>query len=117
MLKKRIIPCLDVKNGKVVKGINFVKLVDAGEPSEQAKIYNENGADEIYSYVAHGVLSGKALEKIENSQIKELVLTDSIQVSEEVKKAKKIRHISIAPLMGEAIKRIHSDSSVSALFD
>ena len=47
MLKKRIIPCLDVKDGKVVKGINFIKLVNAGDPSEQAKIYNENGADEI----------------------------------------------------------------------
>ena len=47
MLKKRIIPCLDIKNGRVVKGINFVKLIDAGDPSEQAKIYNDNGADEI----------------------------------------------------------------------
>jgi imidazole glycerol-phosphate synthase subunit HisF len=47
MLKKRIIPCLDIKNGRVVKGINFVNLVDAGDPSEQAKIYNDNGADEI----------------------------------------------------------------------
>jgi len=47
MLKKRIIPCLDIKNGRVVKGINFVDLVDAGDPSEQAKIYNDNGADEI----------------------------------------------------------------------
>ena len=58
-----------------------------------------------------------ALEKIKNSDIKELVLTDSIQISESVKKIKNIRHISIAPLMGEAIKRIHSDSSVSALFN
>jgi len=47
MLKKRIIPCLDIKNGRVVKGINFVNLVDAGDPAEQAKIYNDNGADEI----------------------------------------------------------------------
>ena len=47
MYKKRIIPCLDIKNGRVVKGINFVNLVDAGDPSEQAKIYSENGADEI----------------------------------------------------------------------
>jgi len=47
MLKKRIIPCLDVKNGRVVKGINFVDLVDAGNPVEQAKFYSENGADEI----------------------------------------------------------------------
>ena len=47
MLKKRIIPCLDVKNGRVVKGINFVNLIDAGDPVEQATIYDENGADEI----------------------------------------------------------------------
>ena len=47
MLKVRIIPCLDVKNGRVVKGINFVDLIDAGDPVEQAKHYSENGADEI----------------------------------------------------------------------
>jgi len=47
MLKNRIIPCLDVKNGRVVKGINFVDLVDAGDPAEQAKIYDEQGADEL----------------------------------------------------------------------
>ena len=47
MLKNRIIPCLDVKDGRVVKGINFVDLVDAGDPVEQASIYNKNGADEI----------------------------------------------------------------------
>ena len=47
MLKKRIIPCLDIKNGRVVKGINFVDLADAGDPVEQAKIYSDNGADEI----------------------------------------------------------------------
>ena len=47
MLKKRIIPCLDVKDGRVVKGINFVNLVDAGDPVEQAKVYSDSGADEI----------------------------------------------------------------------
>ena len=47
MLKKRIIPCLDVKNGRVVKGINFVDLRDAGDPVEQAQIYSNSGADEI----------------------------------------------------------------------
>ena len=47
MLKKRIIPCLDVKNGRVVKGINFINLKDAGDPVEQAIIYNDHGADEI----------------------------------------------------------------------
>ena len=47
MLKKRVIPCLDVKNGRVVKGINFINLTDAGDPVEQAKYYNNTGADEI----------------------------------------------------------------------
>ena len=47
MLKTRIIPCLDVKNGRVVKGINFIDLQDAGDPVEQAKIYSDSGADEI----------------------------------------------------------------------
>lgn len=47
MLKTRIIPCLDVRNGRVVKGVNFVDLIDAGDPVEQAKIYNDQGADEL----------------------------------------------------------------------
>ena len=47
MLKTRIIPCLDVNNGRVVKGINFVDLVDAGDPVEQAMIYDAAGADEL----------------------------------------------------------------------
>ena len=89
----------------------------AGTLCNAAKALKSNGAHEIYSYIVHGVLSGNALEKIKNSDIKELILTDSIQASKLVKNVKNIRHISIAPLMGEAIKRIHSDSSVSALFD
>ena len=48
MLTKRIIPCLDIKNGRTVKGINFVSLVDAGDPVEQAAIYSEAGADELF---------------------------------------------------------------------
>ena len=47
MVKIRIIPCLDVKDGRVVKGINFLNLIDAGDPVEQAKYYSDNGADEI----------------------------------------------------------------------
>ena len=89
----------------------------AGTLCNAAAALKESGAKDIYSYIAHGVLSGNALNKIEKSEIKELVLTDSIQASEEVKNSKNVRHISIAPLMGEAIKRINSDSSVSALFD
>ena len=89
----------------------------AGTLCNAARALRENGAKDIYSYIAHGVLTGNSVEKIQSSEIKELVITDSISASEAVKNAKNIRHISIAPLMGEAIKRISSDSSVSALFD
>ena len=93
-------------------------IVDSGGTlCNAAKALKDNGAKEIYSYIVHGVLSGNALEKIENSEIKEMILTDSIEASKEIKNSKNIRHISIAPLMGEAIKRISSNSSVSALFE
>jgi ribose-phosphate pyrophosphokinase len=104
-----------------VKGKTCILLDDiadsAGTLCNAAKALKNNGANDIYSYIVHGVLSGNAVERIKNSDIKELILTDTIQATEAVKNVKNIRHISIAPLMGEAIKRINSDSSVSALFD
>jgi len=104
-----------------VEGKTCILLDDiadsAGTLCNAAKALKDQGAKEIFSYVVHGILSKNALEKITKSEIKELVLTDSIQASEKIKNSKKIRHISIAPLIGEAIKRINSDSSVSALFD
>ena len=93
-------------------------IVDsAGTLCDAAEALHKKGAKEIYSYISHGVLSGKSGQLIENSKIRETVLTDSILASDEVKNIKKIRHITIAPLFGEAIKRINSDSSVSALFE
>ena len=89
----------------------------AGTLCNAAKALKNNGAKEIYSYIVHGVLSGNAFSKIAESSIKELILTDTIEPSDQIKNTKNIRHISIAPLMGEAIKRISSDASVSALFD
>ncbi|MFL2519881.1 MAG: ribose-phosphate pyrophosphokinase [Alphaproteobacteria bacterium] len=89
----------------------------AGTLCNAANALKNNGAKEIYSYIVHGVLSGNAFSKIAESSIKELILTDTIEPSDQVKNTKNIRHISIAPLMGEAIKRISSDASVSALFD
>jgi ribose-phosphate pyrophosphokinase len=104
-----------------VRGKTCILLDDiadsAGTLCNAAKALKNNGANDIYSYIVHGVLSGNAVERIKNSDIKELILTDTIQATEAVKNVKNIRHISIAPLMGEAIKRINSDSSVSALFD
>ena len=105
----------DVKNKTCILLDDIVD--SAGTLCNAAKALKNNGALEIYSYIVHGVLSGKALQRIADSDIKELILTDSIQATEAVKNIKNIRHISIAPLMGEAIKRIHSNSSVSALFD
>jgi ribose-phosphate pyrophosphokinase len=76
-----------------------------------------NGAREVYAYITHGVLSGGAAARITNSKLKELVITDSIQPTEAVSKAKNIRVLSIASLIGEAIGRTASEESVSGLFD
>ena len=75
------------------------------------------GANSITSYVTHGVLTGKALEKISASKLTELVITDSINNQEKLKACEKIRSISISDLLGEAIKRISEASSVSSLFE
>jgi ribose-phosphate pyrophosphokinase len=77
----------------------------------------KNGAKEVAAYVTHGVLSNGAAANIDKSQLKELVITDTIQATESVAKAKKIRTISLAPLIGEAIRRIANDESISKMFD
>jgi ribose-phosphate pyrophosphokinase len=76
-----------------------------------------NGARSVHAYVTHGVLSGSGVERIRKSPIKELVITDSIQATAEMQQADNIRQLSIAPLLGEAIKRIGLEQSVSCLFD
>ena len=75
------------------------------------------GATKVYSYVTHGVLSGKAVERVNKSSLTKLLITDTIQASETVKKSDKIGVISISSLLGEAIKRISDEKSVSSLFD
>jgi len=75
------------------------------------------GATSVSAYVSHGVLSNGAPERIANSQLKELVITDSISETEQTKAAKNIRRIAIAPLIGEAIARTASEQSVSSLLD
>jgi ribose-phosphate pyrophosphokinase len=77
----------------------------------------KNGAKEVAAYVTHGVLSNGAAANIDKSQLKELVITDTIHATENVAKAKKIRTISLAPLIGEAIRRIANDESISKMFD
>jgi ribose-phosphate pyrophosphokinase len=75
------------------------------------------GAKDVYAYITHGVLSGGALSRVASSRLKELVITDSIQPTEAVRVARNIRVVSIAPLIGEAIGRTATESSVSSLFD
>jgi ribose-phosphate pyrophosphokinase len=75
------------------------------------------GAREVRAYVTHGVLSGGAVARIASSQLKELVLTDSIMATAAIRVARNIRVISIAPLIGEAIQRTSKEESVSSLFD
>jgi len=76
-----------------------------------------NGAKDVYAYITHGVLSGGAVARITSSRLKELVITDSIQPTEAVKKAANIRSLPIATLIGEAISRTAAEESVSSLFD
>jgi ribose-phosphate pyrophosphokinase len=77
----------------------------------------EQGATEVYAYITHGVLSGKAVERVTASRLKELVITDSIQPTADVKTARNIRVLPISNLIGEAIRRTASEESVSSLFD
>ena len=77
----------------------------------------KEGATKVYSYVTHGVLSGEAVERVNKSSLTKLLTTDTIEESDTVKKSDKIDVISISSLLGEAIKRISDEKSVSSLFD
>jgi ribose-phosphate pyrophosphokinase len=88
----------------------------AGTITLAANALVENGAKEVYACCTHPVLSGPAMDRIQNSQIKELVVTNTIVLPEE-KKIDKVTQLSVAPLLGEAIIRVHEQLSVSKLFD
>jgi len=93
-------------------------IVDSGGTlCNAAEALLAQGAHEVYAYITHGVLSGGAVARIASSKLKELVLTDSIQPTEAVKVARNIRVVSVATLIGEAIGRTATESSVSSLFD
>ncbi len=89
----------------------------AGTLSSAATALIEEGATEVSAYVSHGVLSGGAAQRVHDSALKELVVTDSIEASDLVRGCAKTRHVTIAPLIGEAIRRIANEESVSKLFD
>ena len=103
-----------------VKGKNCLLVDDiidsGGTIVNAAKALKEKGAKDVYVYVTHGVLSGNAVEQINNSKIKKLILTDTIDNSNKIKKSSKIVVLPISNLMAEAIKRISNSTSVSDLF-
>ncbi len=93
-------------------------IVDsAGTLCNAAHALKEAGAEDVVAYVTHGVLSGGAVARVEGSALHELVITDSIQPTDAVAASNRIRPLTIAPLLGEAVKRIADESSVSSLFD
>ncbi len=93
-------------------------IVDsAGTICNAAKALKSAGARNVSSYITHGVLSGAAVKKVKNSSIDRLVVTDTIKTTPEIKKTKNIEQLTLAPLLGEAIKRISKEKSVSSLFD
>ena len=77
----------------------------------------KNGANEVYVFISHAVLSGDAAKKIKNSKIKKLVVTDTIDNSKKINNNNKIEVLSVSSLMSEAIKRIANSNSVSDLFN
>ncbi|MCM8731199.1 ribose-phosphate pyrophosphokinase [Hephaestia sp. GCM10023244] len=93
-------------------------IVDsAGTLCNAAAALKQAGAEDVIAYCTHGVLSGGAVARVEASQLRELVITDSIGNEEAIAGPSNVRHLTIAPLLAEAIRRIADESSVSSLFD
>jgi ribose-phosphate pyrophosphokinase len=98
--------------------ILFDDIVDSGGTLvNAAKALIAAGATEVSAYISHGVLSGPAVQRVTDGPLKELVITDSIEQPHEVLNCAKIRTVPVAPLIGEAIRRIANEESVSKLFD
>lgn len=89
----------------------------AGTLTQAAGALKQNGASAIYACATHGVLSGPAIDRINGSVIEEILLTDTIPLGEKAERTSKIKVLTVAGLLAEAIRRIHEDESVSSLFD
>ena len=103
-----------------VKGKTAVILDDmvdtAGTLCKAAEALKEHGANEVHACITHPVLSGPAVSRIRESVLKSLVVTNTIPLREAAQKVDKIKVLSVSDLLGEAIRRIHKDDSVSSLF-
>ena len=92
-------------------------IATAGTICSAAKLLKDRGAKTIFVGATHGVFAGPALERIEEAPISEMVVTDTIPLTEETKKVGNIKVLSVSSMLGEAIKRIHRNESVSSLFN
>jgi ribose-phosphate pyrophosphokinase len=93
-------------------------IVDtAGTLCKAAEALKKNGATKVVAYATHAVLSGSAIENIKNSQLDELVVTNSIPLREDARKCGKIRTLSLGKLLGESVRRISNEESISAMFN
>jgi ribose-phosphate pyrophosphokinase len=103
-----------------VKGKNAVLFDDmidtAGTITQAAAAIKENGAKRVIAACAHAVLSGPALERINDSVLEDVIVTNTIPMDEKQKECEKLTVLSVASLLGDAIKRIHEETSVSSLF-
>jgi ribose-phosphate pyrophosphokinase len=92
-------------------------MVDtAGTLCKAADALKEHGATKVYAYCTHPVLSGNALDNLNSSSLDSLVVTDSIPLSENARKCSKIRQLSLAPMLAEAMRRVSNEESISAMF-
>lgn len=105
----------DVKGKKVVIVDDMIDT--AGTMVKAAEALIKNGATEAYACCTHGVLSGPAIDRIEESSLKQVVVTNTIQPNEKARNCSKIKSLTVAPLFAEAIRRINRAESVSSLFD
>jgi ribose-phosphate pyrophosphokinase len=103
-----------------VKGQTCVIVDDmvdtAGTLTESARALEREGANAVYAVITHPVLSGPAVKRIAESPLKELVVTDTIPLQPDARDCSKMHVVTIAPLLGEAIRRINNEESVSSLF-
>jgi ribose-phosphate pyrophosphokinase len=85
--------------------------------TKAAKILNENGAKKIYAIITHGIMSGDAIQRVVDSTIDQIIVSDSVPQNDHLAQCSKLRVFNVAPIFAEAIRRIHNGESVSALFN
>jgi len=124
IVHKRRVSGSEVTAGEIigrVKDRNVVMCDDiiatAGTLFSAAKLVKERGAEKIFVGATHGVFAGEALKRLAEAPIEEVVVTDTIPLSEEAKKVGNIKVLTVSQMLGEAIKRIHRNESVSSLFN